>query len=545
MTQNSQWDAHFFDPFSPQSPLNSQQQQDVASLWKPQQTMGLHGSTNLDLLADYSASQPRLDMARDVEQVPRRIPDFIQIPPEDLPALESGARITAYFGAHGELEHVFTLGSFLGGGNNGKVFQVSNTEAVKILDKIGEEDDRFLAARAQRELYIGAAIAHRLREKGVQDNKDYLQGFVLPTDMGHADTHAVVRRRRVLRFPLISGMNLEDFVKQRLDALIYNVTKVGGEERTEERIRDFKLNIWRLQAAHLSSVLCTLVSQLNTVGIYHRDIKLDNFFVSDINPKYQALSEGVVHLIDFGNACSEPVYNGSPVANLELFRCSRRDDATAFSYEPALLYADPRTYTRLNTDPLPRLSLSLRAPLSSDGSRYPVLYPVGSLTFLAPAFEAYSLAVCAQFIIDRQQRRTRLPTTTVEFREGLMFPAPRNARPLFLQKSKKEFYGAIADLSNQIDDRARNIANASARFLDAEKWNRSYQECIDELADKDYVDEATIYFRGLQLTEPEIVLYRAFFDPKIVTEVTYEQYNKKRKISVARPPPQPNQDDDE
>jgi len=283
---------------------------------------------------------------------------------------------------------IYKLERQLGRGASGAVYQAYQSGferdkfALKIFDLRPGETSQMLEVRVKREFLISQQLRTRLTPV---EQKDVL----LASGIGVVNDSEFYISRRVIIYPFVDSVTVLEFL----------------DEMDKMRADPTLNKIWALQATSLAKQLCLIIGRINKLGVYHRDIKLDNLIIDRIDPRFTPVTDGCVRLIDFGNACASDVFNREILVDNELTTCESENQRLVATYVCNIKYADPRTFVE-RSDEVPSDERSLREVRQRLSDRFfAVFYPSALVATLWPEFEAYAVAVCIVEILDPNARR--------------------------------------------------------------------------------------------------------------------------------------------
>lgn len=410
---------------------------------------------------------------------------------------------------------MFQFEKILGNGASGQVFQgyvlgSDNVKyAVKVFDQKPNEPRQYFEGRVLREYFISKQLATRLDPLAQR-------GVVLAVNHGLADPsqNPEVIRRRALIYPLVDMMPLTELVTQ-LDVL-----------RKDRKL----VLVWSLQVCALSAALATMFARLHNVGVYHRDIKLDNILVERIDPKYTGISDGMFKVIDFGNSCASDVYNNAIVDNYGQTTCLFPETPVVANYTCSLIYADPRTYVRTQMSPTPRQAL--RTVIARNDGAFAVQYPASLVPVLWPQFEAYSIGACIKLVVDKEAReRLSLPLTFTVPNDKLYGstyrPFPQNA-------PAKKFEALLEQLTSETGD--HDLIKAARGFKEVETILRSYDNVRSVLSE--HQPAVAAYMATLHITnqaEAARAPTPTWFQPITQVQKAATSARKRKEVPVTEP----------
>ena len=368
--------------------------------------------------------------------------------------------------------------------------------------------------RVEREYRISMMIRQR---HALTDQNDPLTGNMLTNDLVLAqwevncDPVAGLQRRRAIIYPFFPSINLKEFVETRLDFMRPFTGNAAGSNQ-----------IWRLQVFRLCRIICKIVAALHEIGVYHRDIRLENFVIQDIDPRFVMITDSMVRLVGLEKSCTTDFYRQHMEDFFIETTCSDPDNFSVIEYSPHRAYADPRTFVkndgRDHAVREPALNVEREKLRVLANRRRAVKFPQLKLLQLWPAFEAYSVAVCIQFIIDREQRETIYEQYTVENQRNysrVEFRIPTLGQNAVISEKRivDPFIAMMKALTGPIDSErklghaAREFARLEERYMTCHPVIRTayvipYQQNIRQT-----------WLNMLALNVEHVPIAAAFFEP--------------------------------
>ena len=391
------------------------------------------------------------------------------------------------------------------------------TYVAKVFDKKDTESDILFLKKVLREYSILLSIDERFG----RDNNQVVPLPVSIGDVGEANADGNYSSH-VLVFPFFKGVNLYQFLI-KLDAI---------------RWVDGRHGIWVKQMLRLASIICQKFKTLLDLQIYHRDIKLENIIVEDIDPFCQAIESRHVRVIDFGNACVSEIFARKLDARWQFTSCSTPDLFPLAYYAPSRLYADPRTFALAGQVPAaPALLETAPVHGSPNGpvERNAAVFSSQLIPRLWPGFEAYSVAVCIQFILDPDQRQSLYQTLTndVNSFKVVEFAMPKvKGGKLIFGKLAGAFIDVMQNITNEKVEE-RNLASAEIDFMALSNKVNTY-----ETYQRDFIkSEAEVVRRLTEINRADNArlqnaVFPSLFEPGPAARARAQSYVNGRKRSV-------------